>query len=220
MITQAEFFFLIQEEQRDLTKTIFRFAKIPPSQPKLTFDEYLCCVCSFASLSEVELLKFFYQVYNESDAKGGAMGESDIVKLRRELQAMDSAFTKNVTIATKRMASNRDLLSQETLLTFQDFERLSRQNKVAFYPLFQMQRNVRIGSLGEAYWIEKTREKLEVEQMLAFMARHNGRQSDVDWKTKILDVVFHRETSAIRVRRRARLIYDAQRRQLRGHGKR
>uniref|UniRef100_K3WID9 Uncharacterized protein n=1 Tax=Globisporangium ultimum (strain ATCC 200006 / CBS 805.95 / DAOM BR144) TaxID=431595 RepID=K3WID9_GLOUD len=217
-ITQTAFFYLIQEEKRSLTKTIFRLAHIPLSQPKLTFDEYLCCVCTFASFTEVELLKFFYEVYNEAGATGGTMGESDILKLGRELQDMNSAYAKNVTVLTKRMASN-DLVSQQMLLTFQDFEWLSRQNKVAFYPLFRMQRNVRMGNLGEAYWVEKTREKLEIQQMLAFMAHHNGKQPAVDWKTKVLDIVFHRETSAVRVRRRAKLMYDAQYRQLRGLGK-
>ncbi|TYZ64356.1 hypothetical protein PybrP1_000268 [[Pythium] brassicae (nom. inval.)] len=172
-ITQTSFFFLINEKQRSLTKTIFRLRKISPSQQRFSFDEYLGCVCAFASLSETELLRFFYEVYSEdSAANGGSMGESDILKLGRELQAMDSAFSKNVGIATKKMASSRDLFTHQTLLTFQDFERLSRQHMVAFYPLFQLQRNVRAGTLGEPYWVEKTREKVEVELTLRYMARN------------------------------------------------
>lgn len=219
-ITQAAFFFLINEEQSNLTKTIFRLRKIPSSQQRLTFDEYLGCVCAFASLSETELIRFFYEVYSEDSAtnSGGSMSESAILKLGRELQAMDSAFSRNVGVATKKMASSRDLLTQQqALLTFQDFERLSRQHRVAFYPLFQMQRNVRAGSLGEPYWVEKTREKLEVEVMVRYMTRNHGRQPLLDWKTKILDTIFWRESLATRVHRRAKELYEAQCRQLTEH---
>lgn len=215
MITHTTFFFLINEEKSNLTRTIFRLGNVSPSQQRLTFDEYMRCICEFASLSEMELLKFFYEVYNEDSANGGTMGEFDILKLGRELQGMQSAFSRNVGIATKKMASSRNVVSQQTLLTFEDFERLSRQHRVAFYPLFQMQRNVRQGSLGEEYWVEKTREKLDVERMLRYMARNQGRQPDVNWKTKILGIVFKRENSAIRVRRRAKQLYEAQYRQLR-----
>lgn len=79
------------------------------------------------------------------------MGESDILKLGRELQSMQLAFSRNVGVSTKKMASTSNVVSQQTLLTFEDFERLSRQHRVAFYPLFQMQRNVRLGSLSEEY---------------------------------------------------------------------
>lgn len=50
--------------------------------------------------------------------------------------------------------------------------------------------------------------------MLKYMARSQGRQLDVDWKTKILDIVFKRENSAIRVHRRAKQLYEAQYQQL------
>lgn len=212
-ITQTGFFFLVNEERSNLTRTIFRLGGVSPSPQRITFDEYLRCICEFACLSEMELLKFFYEVYNDDSANGGTMGESDILKLGRELQSMQSAFSRNVGVATKKMASSRNVLSQQTLLTFEDFERLSRQHRVAFYPLFQMQRNVRIGSLGEEFWLEKTREKLDVERMLKYMTRNQGRQPDMDWKTKVLDIVFHHENSAIRVRRRARQLYEAQYRQ-------
>lgn len=189
--------------------------QLPPSHPRFSFDEYLGCVCAFASLSETELLRFFYDVYSEdSAANRGSMDESDILKLGHELQAMDSAFAKNIGVATKKMASSRDLLTHQTLLKFQDFERLSRQHMVAFYPLFQIQRNVRAGTLGEPYWVEKTREKLEVDLLLRYMGRNHGQQPPLDWKTKLLDVVFHRESLAARVRRRAKELYAAESRHL------
>lgn len=214
-ITQTAFFFLIQEEKRSLTKTIFRLASISPDSQRISFDEYLCCICSFASLTEGELLRFFYDVYTDESASGGAMGESEILKLGKELQAMQSAFPKNVGVATRKMASSRDVLTKQTLVTFDDFQRLSRLNSVAFYPLYQMQRNMRIGSLGEEYWIEKTREKVEVDRLLKYMVRNNGREIELDWKTRVIDFVFRRESLDARVRRRARALYDAQYRHLR-----
>lgn len=67
---QTALFFLINEERRNLTRTIFRLGNVSSSQQRLTFNEYMCCVCEFASLREMELLRFFYEVYNEDSATG------------------------------------------------------------------------------------------------------------------------------------------------------
>lgn len=207
---------MIGESRSQLTKTLFRLAKMPPSQQRLSFDEYLMVVCSFAAFSNPELLKFFFDTYTSEPSTGtaaGTMVENDIAKLGNEMQGLQSAFSNNIRLATKRMATNRDVVTAQTVLTFEDFERLSRQHMVAFFPLVQLQLNVRERTLGKHYWTQRMHENQAVQRLLVHMNRHHGLLPKLPWKDWFIRLVFNHETFIVRVRAQAKRIYAKQHRQ-------
>lgn len=199
-----------------MTKTLFRLAKVPPTQQRLTFDEYLQVVCSFASFSNPELLRFFFYVYTSEPNSGtptGTMVENDIATLGMEMQSLQSAFRNNIRLATKRMATNRDVVTAQTLLTFEDFERLSRQHMVAFFPLVQLQLNVRERTLGKHYWSQRMHANQAVKRLLVHMNRHHGLLPRLPWKDWLLRLAFNHETFIVQARAQAKRIYAKQHRQ-------
>jgi hypothetical protein len=186
-----------------------------PKAQRLTFDTYLHCVASFATFTEPELFQFFFQVYCDNAVGAGsiptthAMGESDLTKLGEDLQVLRTAFAGNVQIATGNAVAvvNQGAVTEGSL-TFADFERFSRQHMVAFYPLLQIQRNVRqAGDLGEAFWIQKTGEKVHVQRLLAYMKSHHGLQPPLPLRDRIVRFVLQRPTSQTRVRALAKQLY-------------
>lgn len=179
-------------------------------------------VATFATFTEAELLKFFYDVYC-ADTKSSAMMASEIQNLGEELRNISKGAGKNVALATKNMVSSRNVLAVaaasapsvmkeqpiETIFTFADFERIVRKNLVAFFPLIRMQHNVRRATMGEAFWATKTRDKKAVQSTLAFMRQHQGRPPDLSFKDKILGSIFRWETPGARVRTIAGKLYAA-----------
>lgn len=222
-ITQSAFFFLIGEERHNLSRRLFRLAGLPPTQSRMSFDQYLTIVATFATFTEAELLKFFYDVYC-ADTESGVMLTSEIQSLGDELRAVNKGLAKNITVATKKMVSSRNVMAVAVAsspsanqqqqagtfpaeFTFADFEKLVKKNLVAFFPLIRMQRNLRRATLGEAFWAAKTREKQAVQGMLAYMKEHQGRVPELSIKDRLVGSIFRWETSGSRVRTLAKKIY-------------
>ncbi|KAJ0398575.1 hypothetical protein P43SY_003181 [Pythium insidiosum] len=211
-ITLASFFFLINEEKRALTKSLLRLAQLSsPDATRLSFDEFLRCVATFASFTESEVLAFFFEVYTASSDKRSnrkKMDDSDLQSLADDLKLLQTAFARNVQVAASR--STRDLQAQRSQLTFADFERLSRQHSVAFFPLLQIQRNVRrTAGLGEGFWRAKAVDRTELERLLAFMNAHHGFQPPLGLRDWFCRTVLRRETATTRRRALAQRIYLA-----------
>ncbi|KAJ0400474.1 hypothetical protein ATCC90586_003946 [Pythium insidiosum] len=186
-ITLASFFFLINEEKRALTKSLLRLAQLS------------------------EVLAFFFEVYTASSDKRSnrkKMDDSDLQSLADDLKLLQTAFARNVQVAASR--STRDLQAQRSQLTFADFERLSRQHSVAFFPLLQIQRNVRrTAGLGEGFWRAKAVDRTELERLLAFMNAHHGFQPPLGLRDWFCRTVLRRETATTRRRALAQRIYLA-----------
>ena len=62
---------MINEESRRLTKGLFRLGGVKQNQKLISFDQYLLCVCAFASLTLPELHQFVFDLYDE-DRSGEA----------------------------------------------------------------------------------------------------------------------------------------------------
>lgn len=224
-ITQSAFFFLIGEERHNLSRRLFRLAGLPLTQSRLSFDQYLTIIATFSTFTEAEVLKFFYDEYC-ADAESGAMLTSEIQSLGEELRAVNKGLSKNISVATKKMVSSRNVMAvavaaspasnQQQLdgmtpaeFSFADFEKLVKKNLTAFFPLIRMQRNVRRSTLGESFWVAKTREKKAVQDMLAHMKAHQGRVPELSIKDRLVCSIFRWETSGSRVRAIAKKIYAA-----------
>ncbi|KAJ0400475.1 hypothetical protein ATCC90586_003947 [Pythium insidiosum] len=209
-ITLASFFFLINEEKRALTKSLLRLAQLSsPDATRLSFDEFLRCVATFASFTESEVLAFFFEVYaTPSETAELLMTEADLQTLTKDLKVAQTAFARNVQVATAK--STRDLQTQRPLLSFAEFEQFSRQHSVAFFPLLQLQRSVReAAGFGEAFWRLRTRERRELELLLAFMRAHHGLLPPLPLKDRLLQGLLGRETATTRRRALAQQLYAA-----------
>ncbi|EGZ30275.1 hypothetical protein PHYSODRAFT_475240 [Phytophthora sojae] len=214
-ITQAEFFFMINEERRPLTLGIFKFADVPESQKFLSFDQYLLCVVSFAVLTKPELYQYVFDLYDADQS--GALDEREVTKMSLELQSKQFHFPANVTAAINMLQGKEGraaLTPDDGLVDLGEFMKFAKSFPVAFYPIMNMQKNVRESTLGESYWSRITANKLRVQELVSYMRRHHGAIPQLTFRESVASI-FSREI--FNIRKRAGELYAlelAQRRRL------
>ncbi|KAE9031418.1 hypothetical protein PR003_g12427 [Phytophthora rubi] len=192
-ITQAEFFFMINEERRPLTLGIFKFADVPESQKFLSFDQYLLCVVSFAVLTKPELYQFVFDLYDADQS--GALDEREVTKMSLELQSKQFHFPANVTAAINMLQGKEGraaLTPDDGLVDLGEFMKFAKSFPVAFYPIMNMQKNVRESTLGESYWSRITANKLRVQELVSYMRRHHGAIPQLSFRESVVSI-FSRE---------------------------
>ncbi|KAJ0400476.1 hypothetical protein ATCC90586_003948 [Pythium insidiosum] len=211
-ITQAEFFFIINEDDRPLTRGLLRLGNVQPDQKFLSFDEYLLCVASFASLTPPELYQFVFDLYD--DDKSGSLDEHEFAKMSKELQSKQFSFPKNVANAIRMMeglepsAALRDRgFTGDGLVDLPEFMRFARLFPVAFFPILNVQRNVRIASLGERRWSNLVARKLKIQSLVSHMRRHYGATPELTWRERLWSLISDDE---MEIRKRAAEIYASQ----------
>jgi hypothetical protein len=215
-ITQAEFFFMINETRRPLTVGIFTFARVSRDVKYLSFDQYLLCVVSFATLTKPELFQYVFDLYDTD--KSGSLDEREFACMSRELQSPQFSFPANVQTAI-RMLGGQDGVryrgqSDDGLVDFDQFMKFARNFPVAFYPIINMQKNVRDATQGESFWSSVVARKLRIQQLVSYMRAHDGAVPLLTVREKLASI-FSSEISAIR--HRAGTLYAlemAQRRKL------
>ncbi|KAL3674230.1 hypothetical protein V7S43_000188 [Phytophthora oleae] len=177
-INQAEFFFMINEEQRPLTMGILNLGDIPATQKFLSFDQYLLCVVNFAVLTKPELYQFVFDLYD--DDQSGALDEREFTKMSLQLQSRQFHFPANVTMAIKMLEGKEGRAAfapDDGLVDLGEFMKFAKNFPVAFYPIMNMQKNVRASTLGESRWSRITANKLKVQELVSYMRRHRVRYS-------------------------------------------
>ena len=201
-ITQPEFFFIISEDERPLTRGILRYANVTKDQRYLSFDEYLRCVVSFAALTPRELYEFVFTLY-DSDGSG-SLDDKEFAKMSQEMQSKQFSFPKNVAHAIQSMITSADYRAakcEDGLVDVDDFMQFARLCPVAFYPIFNFQMNVRRATLGEAYWSHLVGRKLKVQELVKFMRNNHGAQPEMTWRDHVWntfsgDLAFIRQRAA------------------------
>ncbi|TMW56102.1 hypothetical protein Poli38472_008750 [Pythium oligandrum] len=218
-ITLTSFFFLIQEQNRDLTKALLRLAVKEGDQPptrRLTFDEYLRCVVTFSSFTEIQVFQFFFQVYADitQQRSGGTtvitVGEDELVQLSQDLQMLQFAFAGNIQVAQAHFAppSASPIGTSMENWTFTDFESFARQHRVAFYPLIRVQHNVRrAGGFSDGYWAKRIKERQVLAHVLTYMKKNHGLLPKLPWRDRIWSAVMQNPTTVKRVHDRAKNFY-------------
>ncbi|OWZ23373.1 hypothetical protein PHMEG_0001743 [Phytophthora megakarya] len=174
-ITQAEFFFMINEDRRPLSVGIFKFADIPDTQKFISFDQYLLCVVNFAVLTKPELYQFVFDLY-DADQSGG-LDDHEFLKMSVELQSKQFNFSANVGTAIKMLEGREDRAAfapDDGLMDLGEFMKFAKNFPVAFYPILNMQKNVRTSTLGGSRWSRITANKLKVQELVRYMRRHQG----------------------------------------------
>lgn len=216
-ITQAEFFYIINEERRPLTVGILNYARVSRDARYLSFDQYLLCVVSFAALTKPELYQYVFDLYDAD--KSGSLDEREFAKMSKELQSPQFSFPKNVETAI-RMLGGQDGgaryrgRSDDGIVDFDQFLKFARNFPVAFYPILNMQKNIRAVTLGEEYWSRAVARKLKIQETVSYMRRHNGAIPELTFKEKLASIF---SSEMYTVHRRAGQLYGlemAERRRL------
>lgn len=173
-ITPDEFFAIINEDKRTLTLGIFAFVGLAPPVSRLTFDDFVICVVTFAALSRPELLHYAFTLFDH-DASG-AMDERELVAFCGDLKNKGFFFARNVQVAQHKLvgANKRNRALNDGLVDYQDIASGTTQFPAAFYPILQFQRNIRIAVLGERFWDAVTERSQRIEALVHYMRLNKG----------------------------------------------
>ncbi|KAE9031413.1 hypothetical protein PR001_g11022 [Phytophthora rubi] len=215
-ITTGEFFTLLHEQPRQLTKGLFEEVGLARDIKRLHFDDFVLCVATVATWSKSELLHYAFKQFDVDDS-----GVMDSRELRAFCEGLknDSSFyfAKNVNIAREKLAardrkqqnqdssrhlnqtSSRQLNKgpsgqiqidnngeEKTLVDLEDLVKGSTEFQVAFYPLMQLQQNVRACALGEDFWARATVRRQHVEVVVNYMGLHSGKLPPISFVTRIV----------------------------------
>lgn len=198
-ITQDEFFVMINEEKRTLTKGIFARAGLTPNPRRLSFDDFVVCVCTFASLSRVDLFHYAFSLFDADSS--GAMDLNELKQFCGDLKNKGFFFGKNVDIAQQRMTDKENAKKAVTrgdgLVDFEDIAKGSTQFQAAFFPIQQIQRNIRDSTLGESVWADIVLRAQRVEVLVHYMRLHNGHLPPLTWRERF-QLLFNRELRTAR----------------------
>ncbi|GMF12250.1 unnamed protein product [Phytophthora lilii] len=189
-ITVGEFFTMVHEQQRQLTKGLFEELGLARDIRRLRFDDFVLCVATVATWSKSELLHYAFKQFDVDES-----GVMDGRELRAFCEGLknDSSFyfAKNVNTAREKLIlrdHNRhhyndtygepqtdDDIEANTLVDLEDLAKGSTEFQVAFYPLLQLQQNMRACALGESFWAGVAQRRQEVEVIVHFMRLHKGK---------------------------------------------
>lgn len=196
---------MINEEERPISKGIFKFGGIAKDQKYISFDQYLLCVVHFASLTKPELFQFVFDLYD--DDQSGSLDEREFTKMSKELQSKQFCFPKNVKTAIKMLGGadgGRGVGTEDGLVDIAQFMRFARKFPVAFYPIANMQKNIRAATLGESFWSHIVARQLKIQGLLSHMRRNYGAVPEMTTRERVwsffCDDVFY-------VRKRAAELY-------------
>ncbi|KAL3674229.1 hypothetical protein V7S43_000187 [Phytophthora oleae] len=208
-VTIRGFFHLINDDKafersQILTKQLLRLANVTTAVGRVTFDQFLRVVCTFAAFSETQLWRFFYDSFF-----AGGIDTVNARRLNEVLRAAGGSYAHNIEMAARHFATNTisPLTGVSTSLTFEDFQELVRRNPVVFFPLVQLQRSVRARTLGEKYWERKVREQELVPPLLAYLHLHRGKMPRLGLKDWAMSMVLGGNTVMFRARTLARRQY-------------
>ncbi|KAL3674227.1 hypothetical protein V7S43_000185 [Phytophthora oleae] len=162
-ITTAEFFTMLHEQPRQLTKGMFEAVGLARGIKRLRFDDFVICVTTIATWSKSDLLRYAFKQFDVDDS-----GVMDSHELRAFCEGLknDSSFyfAKNVNTACEKLAardhtnlnnqgSSRKIqikndVEDDALVDLEDLVKGSTEFQVAFYPLMQLQQNTRACALA------------------------------------------------------------------------
>ncbi|KAJ8574962.1 hypothetical protein ON010_g4248 [Phytophthora cinnamomi] len=186
-ITTGEFFSMIHEQPRQLTTGLFEEVGLARNIKRLRFDDFVLCVATVATWSKTELLHYAFKQFDVDES-----GVMDGRELRAFCEGLKNDsnislyFTKNVNTAREKIAAREQNhltrgvpgqldLDANTVVDLQDLAKGTTEFQIAFYPLLQLQQNVRACSLGEGFWAGVAQRRQEVEVIVHYMRVHSGK---------------------------------------------
>ncbi|EGZ30278.1 hypothetical protein PHYSODRAFT_476969 [Phytophthora sojae] len=227
---------MLHEQPRQLTKGLFKEVGLARDIKRLHFDDFVLCVVTVATWSKSELLHYAFKQFDVDDS-----GVMDSRELRAFCEGLknDSSFyfAKNVNIAREKIAArdrkhqnqestrqlHKSLLGQiqmdnsaeeNTIVDLEDLVKGSTEFQVAFYPLMQLQQNVRACALGEHFWARVTVRRQQVEVIVKYMGHRGGKLPSISFLTRIVAYMlpFSQAHAKVLVHKLAVLKYAEERR--------
>ncbi|KAF1773160.1 EF-hand domain pair [Phytophthora cactorum] len=183
-----------KEERRPLTLGILQFADVPKSRKFLTFDQYLLCVVNFAVLTKPELYQFVFDLYD--DDKSGALDEQQTIPFPSK--CFDGYQ------ASRGQRGRAAFAPDDGLIDLGEFMKFAKNFPVAFYPIMNMQKNVRASTLGESRWSRITANKLKVQELVSYMRRHQGAIPQLTFLESVANIF---SSEIFQIRKRAGELY-------------
>lgn len=199
-ITQAEFFDMINEVERPMSKGILKLGGVTSDQAFISFDQYALSVVHFASLTKPELFQFVFDLYDDDQSE--SLDEHEFAKMSHELLSKQFCFPKNVETAIRTQGGGNDGLVDVT-----QFMTFARTFPVAFYPILHTQKKVRAVTLGESFWSRVVVRKLKVQDLVSHMHRNFGSLPDLTTRERIVSFF---SDDVMCLRKRARELYAAE----------
>lgn len=210
MISTKDFLTLIREEQSPLSSGIFRFADQVSDQGYIGFDDFLQCIVRFATLTKPELIQFLFDMYDVD--RSGSLNAHEFDTMSRELQSPQFSYPTNTGIAIGRMkkgdmrlplkpepdeTNEQGTPAKEIMVDRSTFIRLARSFPVAFYPILNMQNNVRESTFGQRYWTSMGIRKMKIGEVLKHLRQSGGELPRLTW-WEMVTGIFGKETQYIR----------------------
>ncbi|KAG7386013.1 hypothetical protein PHYPSEUDO_000868 [Phytophthora pseudosyringae] len=234
-ITTGEFFKMSREHPRQLTKGLFEAVGLARDIKRLCFDDFVISVATIATWSKGELLHYAFKQFDVDES-----GLMDSRELRAFCEGLknDSSFyfAKNVNTAREKLvARDRKNLNNQgsakqlqisndiednTLVDLEDLVKGSTEFQVAFYPLMQLQQNVRACALGEQFWAGVTTRRQHVEAIVQYMGLHKGKLPPTSITTRVMALIpFSQANTKVLVHKLAVLKYAEEQRLLQDQSK-
>ena len=98
-----------------------------------------------------------------------------------DLQSKQFNFPKNVQTAIK-MLGGKDTIKNDGVVDLGDFMNFSRSFPVAFYPIMNVQKNVREQTLGHRYWARIVARRMKIDVLVSYMRRNFGALPLLTWQ--------------------------------------
>ncbi|KAE8899625.1 hypothetical protein PF005_g13972 [Phytophthora fragariae] len=140
-----------------------------------------------ATWSKSELLHYAFKQFDVDES--GVMDGRELRAFCEGLKNDSSSslyFAKNVNTAREKIAAREQNhltrgfsgqldIDANTVVDLGDLAKGSTEFQIAFYPLLQLQQNVRACALGERFWAEVAQRRQEVEVIVHYMRLNSGK---------------------------------------------
>ncbi|EEY63784.1 uncharacterized protein PITG_02270 [Phytophthora infestans T30-4] len=156
-ITTNEFFSMLHEQPRQLTKGLFEAVGLVRNLRRIHFDDFVICIATVATWSKSELLHYAFKQFDVDES--GVMDGRELRAFCEGLKNDSSFYFEN---------------NANTVVDLQDLAKGSSEFQVAFYPLLQLQQSVRSCAPGERFWAKVAQRRQEVEVIVHYMRMHKG----------------------------------------------
>ncbi|KAJ0400473.1 hypothetical protein ATCC90586_003945 [Pythium insidiosum] len=188
-ITVDEFLSIIHEDKRALSTGIFAYVGLDAAPKRLSFDDFVLCVVTLASLSRRELLHYAFSLFDR-DASG-IMDARELQEFCGNLKNRGFYFGKNVAVAQKKLTDGDrrrgrpHAYGADGLVDLDDLVDGDAHFPAAFYPIVQLQRNVQQATLGETFWARVLHRRAAVETIVHYMRLHDGHLPPLSFREQL-----------------------------------
>ncbi|OQR91232.1 hypothetical protein THRCLA_09061 [Thraustotheca clavata] len=151
-INRDEFFRSCHEERTAVGDAVFALIDIDGSG-ELDFSEYVEALGAFCLLNPEEILKFCFFVFDQD--KNGTIENAELDSLLEILHAEGGTSNMKEALASFHFHADGKL-------DFAEFELLHQQFPTLLYPVFRLQENLKLYTMGSSWW----RKRVELLQAI------------------------------------------------------